>query len=152
MRLTGKHRAYLTGSATRTATLLFATEYWSEFANHKYPERLGTTCETVDLHHSSAARQTPQNWTGSGCVHGKLIVKPLREVDTALCSEYANGSYPTWLAIFQCMPKLRQAYYRRMRYGHGDSCKGLGNLQAFSPSQRYSRIMFGQGIHGEWFR
>jgi len=41
-------------------------------------------------------------------VHGELIVKPLREADTALRSGYANGSYPTWLAICQRIPQLRQ--------------------------------------------
>jgi hypothetical protein len=85
-------------------------------------------------------------------VHGELIIKPLREADRFLCSESANGSLSTLFAVWECLQLLQPAYHRRVSYGHNDGCNRPGSLQAFSPSQRYSRIKYGQETHGEWFR
>jgi len=85
-------------------------------------------------------------------VHGELILKPLREADRARGSEFSNGSISTLFAVWECLQLLQPVYHRRVSYGCDDGCSRLGSLQAFSPSQRYSRIMYGQETHGEWFR
>ena len=76
-------------------------------------------------------------------VPGELIVKPLREADRALDSESANGSHSMWSAIWECPQQIQPAYRRRVSYGRDDGCNTFGNLQAFSPSQPRSRIMYG---------
>ena len=46
----------------------------------------------------------PKAGVGSGAivgVNGDLIVEPLREAGRALGSNFANGSYSTWLAVLE---------------------------------------------------
>ena len=50
-------------------------------------------------------------------VHGELILKPLREADRSLGSEFANGSISTLFAVWECLQLLQPVYHRRVSYG-----------------------------------
>ena len=43
-------------------------------------------------------------------VHGEFIVKPLREVGSALDSEFANEGYSTWFAVWEYLQKIQPGY------------------------------------------
>lgn len=61
-------------------------------------------------------------------VHGELILKPLREAERSLGSEFANGSLSTLLAIWECFQQFQPAYDRRVSYECDDDCNRLGSL------------------------
>ena len=58
-------------------------------------------------------------WPEEG-VHGELILKPLREADRSLGSDYANGSLSTLFAVWECFQLFQPAYHRRVIYGCDD--------------------------------
>ena len=58
-------------------------------------------------------------------VHGEFIVKPLREADRSLGSEFANGSISTLIAVWECLQLFQPAYHRRVSYGCDDGCNRL---------------------------